>query len=171
MSDTLRAPVIEQRSLRAVYSSSESRTLIIRERGFRTVMSYSEVAGDLGAACLLRIAGETEDTRLNQCLLLHPHRATWSSDANFRPGFAPVTPIATGGLEADSSAIECRIGGYSFVVDRSNLGQISTQQATKQWKSNTFALLLFRVAGKPLTIGEVEKYVEWRGIGAKQFAF
>jgi hypothetical protein len=53
MSDTLRAPVSEQRSLRAAYSSSESRTLIIRDRGFRTVMSYSEVAGDLGAAVYL----------------------------------------------------------------------------------------------------------------------
>jgi hypothetical protein len=37
-SDTLRAPVDEQRRLRAEYSSSESRTLIMRDRGFWTVM-------------------------------------------------------------------------------------------------------------------------------------
>src|SRR5271157_1391557 len=38
-SDTLRAPVTEQSRLRAEYSSSESRTLIMRDLGFRTVMS------------------------------------------------------------------------------------------------------------------------------------
>jgi hypothetical protein len=43
-SDTLRAPVTEQIRLRAEYSSSESRTLIIRVRGFRTVMSDSDAA-------------------------------------------------------------------------------------------------------------------------------
>lgn len=37
-SDTLRAPVKEQTRMRATYSSSERRTLIVRERGFRTVI-------------------------------------------------------------------------------------------------------------------------------------
>src|ERR1035438_1904702 len=45
-SDTLRAPISEQSCLRAEYSSSESRTLIMRERGFRTAMLDSEKAGD-----------------------------------------------------------------------------------------------------------------------------
>ncbi len=47
-SDTLRAPVTEQSRLRAEYSSSESRTLIMRDLGFRTVMSESDVARDSG---------------------------------------------------------------------------------------------------------------------------
>jgi hypothetical protein len=42
-SDTLRAPVAEQSCRRVAYSSSESRTLIIRDRGFRIFMSDLDV--------------------------------------------------------------------------------------------------------------------------------
>jgi hypothetical protein len=42
---TLRAPLAEQRRLRAEYSSSESRILIMRKRGFRTGMLDSETSG------------------------------------------------------------------------------------------------------------------------------
>jgi hypothetical protein len=75
MSDTLRAPVSEQRSLRAAYSSSESRTLIIRDRGFRTVMLYSEVAGDLGAADSIEITGRGKipDQTSVSCFILRWH--------------------------------------------------------------------------------------------------
>ena len=38
-SDTLRAPVTEHWRCRAEYSSSESRTLIMRERGVKTFIS------------------------------------------------------------------------------------------------------------------------------------
>src|ERR1035438_9201425 len=40
-SDTLRAPVREQRCIRAEYSSSERRTLIMRDRGFITAIMDS----------------------------------------------------------------------------------------------------------------------------------
>lgn len=41
-SDTLRAPVNEQRCRSAEYSSSERRILIMRERGFKTVMPKAD---------------------------------------------------------------------------------------------------------------------------------
>jgi hypothetical protein len=40
--------VTKQRRLKAKYSSSESRILIMRDRGFRTVMLDSEAPGDRG---------------------------------------------------------------------------------------------------------------------------
>ena len=39
----LRAPITEQSSLKEEYSSSESRTLIMRERGFKTVIQVSDL--------------------------------------------------------------------------------------------------------------------------------
>ncbi len=58
-SETLRAPVTEQRRLRAEYSSSERRTLIMRVRGFRTVM---------GIAARDRIQGNSGNLReLGKC--------------------------------------------------------------------------------------------------------
>jgi hypothetical protein len=59
-SETLRAPVTEQRRLRAAYSSSESRMLIMRDRGFRTVILDSEAPEDGGLSLSLTEPGERQ---------------------------------------------------------------------------------------------------------------
>lgn len=93
----------EQSRRRAVYSSSESRTLIMRERGFRTVISdpvglelalelevYNHQSRSIGSV------PPVESLTIILCSEIEDIDGFWA-------GFAPVSPNGPEGLQASQS--------------------------------------------------------------------
>ena len=93
-SDTLRAPVTEQSRLRAEYSSSERRTLIILLRGFRTVIRFKMPARNSGPRLSL---GEVLHVTKGGDDNISANSSRSRFESEFRAGFAPVCPRLLGG--------------------------------------------------------------------------
>ncbi len=82
----------------------------------------------------LRIASEPKGAHCISLLGFILTCGIESRKSIFGTGFAPVTPMGMGELDADLAAMEGRIGGYSFVPDETISTRVARDKHRGKWK-------------------------------------